>query len=131
MPISAQTAASPGNVEELRITGLTKGYLGVQALKGVDLTVRRGSIHALAGQNGAGKSTLVKMLSGAEVPDSGTIALGERVLALRSPPRTFSTGTTPLVSRSRPPTSRSIAARDTKVREVAATARPKAPNIGR
>ena len=85
MPISAQTAASPGNVEELRITGLTKGYLGVQALKGVDLTVRRGSIHALAGQNGAGKSTLVKMLSGAEVPDSGTIALGERVLALRSP----------------------------------------------
>ena len=85
MPVSAQAAANPADTDELRITGLTKGYLGVQALKGVDLLVQRGSIHALAGQNGAGKSTLFKMLSGAEVPDSGTIALGRRVLALRSP----------------------------------------------
>ena len=71
--------------EELRIAGITKSYPGVQALKGVDLSVRRGSIHALAGQNGAGKSTLVKILSGAETPDSGTITLGGTVLQCRNP----------------------------------------------
>ncbi len=71
--------------EELRITGITKSYPGVQALKGVDLSVRRGSIHALAGQNGAGKSTLVKILSGAETPDSGTITLGGKLLQCRNP----------------------------------------------
>jgi ribose transport system ATP-binding protein len=71
--------------EELRVSGITKGYLGVQALKGVDLTVARGSIHALAGQNGAGKSTLVKILSGAEIADSGTISVGGRPVRLRSP----------------------------------------------
>jgi ribose transport system ATP-binding protein len=72
-------------VEELRVEDITKGYLGVQALKGVTLSVRKGSIHALAGQNGAGKSTLVKILSGAELPDSGTIHLGGRLLRLHSP----------------------------------------------
>ena len=71
--------------EVLRVSGITKGYLGVQALKGVDLTVARGSIHALAGQNGAGKSTLVKILSGAEVADSGTISVGGQPVRLRSP----------------------------------------------
>ena len=70
---------------ELQVTGVTKGYIGVQALKGVDLNVRRGSIHALAGQNGAGKSTLVKILSGAEAPDSGSIILDGRPLHCRSP----------------------------------------------
>ena len=73
------------SVEELRIADITKGYLGVQALKGVNLSVRRGSIHALAGQNGAGKSTLVKILSGAETPDSGTITLGGKALRFRHP----------------------------------------------
>jgi ribose transport system ATP-binding protein len=70
---------------ELDLTGITKGYLGVQALKGVSFSVRRGSIHALAGQNGAGKSTLVKMLSGAETPDAGTIRLGGKEVRFREP----------------------------------------------
>lgn len=69
----------------LRVEGVTKSYPGVQALKGVDLDVAGGSIHALAGQNGAGKSTLVKILSGAEAPDGGTISVGGRVVNLRSP----------------------------------------------
>jgi ABC-type sugar transport system ATPase subunit len=72
-------------VAELRIEGITKNYLGVQALKGVRLSVARGSIHALAGQNGAGKSTLVKILSGAEAPDSGAIHLGGRPVHFHSP----------------------------------------------
>jgi ribose transport system ATP-binding protein len=71
--------------EELRISDLRKGFLGVQALKGVDLLVHRGSIHALAGQNGAGKSTLVKILSGAFAPDSGTITLGGQIMHFHNP----------------------------------------------
>lgn len=79
MPTETQTR------EELRVRGITKAYLGVQALKGVDISVAHGSIHALAGQNGAGKSTLVKILSGAETPDSGTISVGNRQVRFRSP----------------------------------------------
>lgn len=70
---------------ELRLEGITKSYPGVQALKGVDLSVGRGSIHALAGQNGAGKSTLVKILSGAETPDGGSIFLGGEQIRFRTP----------------------------------------------
>ncbi|MCU1481763.1 MAG: transporter [Subtercola sp.] len=71
--------------DELRLTGITKGYLGVQALKGVDLTVKHGTIHALAGQNGAGKSTLIKIISGAETPDGGTMYLGGEQKKFREP----------------------------------------------
>jgi ribose transport system ATP-binding protein len=78
-------APAPQSRELLRITGLAKAYLGVQALKNVDLCVRRGAIHALAGQNGAGKSTLVKILSGAETPDRGEFHLEGRPVAFRSP----------------------------------------------
>jgi ABC-2 type transport system ATP-binding protein len=49
----------------------------VEALRGVDLTVRRGEIVAYAGPNGAGKSTTIKLLSGLLAPDTGTVrALG-------------------------------------------------------
>jgi ABC-type sugar transport system ATPase subunit len=54
---------------------LYKSYGGIAALKGVDMRVRAGSVHALVGENGAGKSTLVKMLAGATVPDAGTLRL--------------------------------------------------------
>lgn len=70
---------------ELSVEGITKSYLGVHALQGVDISVARGSIHALAGQNGAGKSTLVKLLSGAEIPDSGTITVDGRTVRFRNP----------------------------------------------
>ena len=69
----------------LDIRNLSKAYPGVQALDNVDLQIKRGEIHALLGQNGAGKSTLIRLLSGAEVPDSGTIELLGKIPNLRNP----------------------------------------------
>ncbi|NUT40996.1 MAG: ATP-binding cassette domain-containing protein [Thermoactinospora sp.] len=48
----------------LRMSGITKTFPGVKALRDVTLSVRRGEIHAICGENGAGKSTLMKVLSG-------------------------------------------------------------------
>jgi ABC-2 type transport system ATP-binding protein len=60
-------------------------YRRVEALKGVDLTVRRGEIVAYAGPNGAGKSTTIKLLSGLLAPDRGTVrALGMDPVAERA-----------------------------------------------
>src|SRR4051812_30379625 len=57
---------------------IRKHFGGVRALDGVSLEVLRGEIHALVGENGAGKSTLVKILTGAQTPDEGTVSiLGE------------------------------------------------------
>jgi putative multiple sugar transport system ATP-binding protein len=48
----------------LEMRGITKEFPGVLALSDVNLTVERGTIHAICGENGAGKSTLMKVLSG-------------------------------------------------------------------
>ncbi|WP_326719858.1 sugar ABC transporter ATP-binding protein [Streptomyces sp. NBC_00243] len=57
----------------LQITGLTKRFGAVRAIRHADLTIRPGTVHALVGENGAGKSTLIKIVSGAERPDAGTL----------------------------------------------------------
>jgi simple sugar transport system ATP-binding protein len=64
---------------------LVKHYGSVEALRGASFQARAGEVTALIGDNGAGKSTLVKCLSGAEQPDSGTIALAGGPVTLDSP----------------------------------------------
>lgn len=57
----------------LQAQGLTKEFLGFLAVKDVNLSVKRGSIHALIGPNGAGKTTVFNLLTKFLTPSSGTI----------------------------------------------------------
>ena len=57
----------------LRMVNVEKTFPGVRALKGVNLNVKRGEVHALCGENGAGKSTLMKCLIGIQPVTSGEI----------------------------------------------------------
>ena len=59
----------------LKMVGITKTFPGVKALDGVNLEVKRGTVHALMGENGAGKSTLMKCLFGMYAKDGGQIYL--------------------------------------------------------
>jgi len=69
----------------LKASGLVKRYGGVTALDGVDFELRAGEILAVIGDNGAGKSSLIKALSGAVVPDEGTMELDGKRVQFRSP----------------------------------------------
>ena len=69
------TAEPEGGEVAVAIRGLTKRFPGVLANENVDLTVRRGEIHALLGENGAGKSTLMSCLVGLYRPTEGHIEL--------------------------------------------------------
>ena len=65
----------------LEMTGITKSFPGVRALRGVDLDIPAGHVRAIVGENGAGKSTLMKVLSGAYEADAGEVRVGGQVLA--------------------------------------------------
>jgi len=76
----------------LELTGISKTFGGTRALHKVDLTVRRGEVHALIGENGAGKSTLMKTLSGAIRADEGAILFKGRPVTIDSPAAGHATG---------------------------------------
>jgi monosaccharide-transporting ATPase len=59
----------------LAATGFCKYFPGSTALDHVDITLRRGEVHALLGENGAGKSTLIKCMTGAYRRDAGSLLL--------------------------------------------------------
>lgn len=69
----------------LSLKGVSKSFPGVKALDNVDFSVRKGEVHALAGENGAGKSTLMKILSGSYRKDEGTVEFDGRKVEVRSP----------------------------------------------
>ena len=72
-----------GNI--LTARNLTKRYGKVVAMDECDFELKYGEILAVIGDNGAGKSTLIKALSGAVVPDSGTITLEGQEVSFSSP----------------------------------------------
>jgi simple sugar transport system ATP-binding protein len=68
----------------LRATGIQKWYGHIEALRGVSISIDAGETLGLIGDNGAGKSTLIKILSGAEHADSGSIELDGRPVIFAS-----------------------------------------------
>jgi rhamnose transport system ATP-binding protein len=69
----------------LQLTNVSKSFGGVRALKGVSFDLQAGEVHALVGENGAGKSTLVKIVTGAERPDAGTLEVQGQPVADNDP----------------------------------------------
>jgi fructose transport system ATP-binding protein len=69
----------------MQATGLVKRYGQVTALDGADFELRAGEILAVIGDNGAGKSSLIKALSGATIPDQGSILLDGKPVNFKSP----------------------------------------------
>ena len=69
----------------LEAIAITKSFAGVHALSGVSFDLRPGEVHALVGENGAGKSTLIRIITGAETPDAGTLVVTGQVVRRMDP----------------------------------------------
>ena len=76
----------------LQMKGVQKRFGGAIALRGTDLSIRAGEIHALLGENGAGKSTMLKILAGVHENDGGTISLGDKPFTTGSPQASIEQG---------------------------------------
>jgi branched-chain amino acid transport system ATP-binding protein len=82
---AAETQRRPGGT--LRASAVSRSFTGVQALSEVTVELHRHEVVGLIGPNGAGKSTLVNVLSGFDLPNSGTVELEERDVTGWSPHR--------------------------------------------
>ena len=69
----------------VEMTEIWKSFGAIEALRGVSLSIAPGEIVGLVGDNGAGKSTLMKMLAGAEIPDSGTMTVDGTPITKQGP----------------------------------------------
>ena len=78
----------------LEMRGIAKTFGNFHALKGVDLTVFPGEIHALMGENGAGKSTLMKILAGAYTATRGEILIDGQPFHIKGPKDALAAGIT-------------------------------------
>ena len=77
--------AHPNPPLAVQLAGITKRFPGVVANSDINISVRRGTVHALVGENGAGKSTLMKTLYGMHQPDEGTITVNGVQVTFHSP----------------------------------------------
>ena len=71
----------------LRATAVSRSFEGVRALREVSFELRSGEVLGLIGPNGAGKTTLVNVVTGFDLPDSGTVELEDRDVTRWSPHR--------------------------------------------
>ncbi len=85
MTAAPAPATGAGTELAVQLHGITKRFPGVVANQDIELSVRRGTVHAIVGENGAGKSTLMKILYGVQAPDEGTIAVNGQQVRLKSP----------------------------------------------
>src|SRR5688572_5849576 len=79
---SARPATGDSGVNVLSVGGVHKSFAGVHALKGVSFDLAAGEVHALAGENGAGKSTLIRIITGAERAEAGSLQIARADVAL-------------------------------------------------
>lgn len=80
-PVLSRGHSAAQNASVLVVDGLRKRYGGIAALDGVSLAVGRGEIVALLGPSGCGKTTTLRLLTGFEQPDAGTITIAGRPVA--------------------------------------------------
>lgn len=64
----------------ISIQGLTKSFDQLEVLKGIDLSVEKGQVVVVIGPSGSGKTTLLRCLNILEVPTSGVVSIGEKIL---------------------------------------------------
>ncbi len=76
----------------VQLAGITKRFPGVVANSDINITVRRGDVHAIVGENGAGKSTLMKILYGMQKPDEGAISVDGRPVTFSTPSDAIAAG---------------------------------------
>nr|WP_309123979.1 amino acid ABC transporter ATP-binding protein [Arthrobacter sp.] len=72
-----ETAVAPAAV---RVRGLHKSYGDIEVLKGIDLDVPPGSVVCILGPSGSGKSTLLRCINRLEVPEQGTVQVGDQYM---------------------------------------------------
>ena len=112
------------------MTGVTKWFGTVGALRDVDLALRNRRVHALIGENGAGKSTLMNVLTGVYRADAGRIGFAGEPVDMRSPAKPASSASAWCTSTSsssrRSPASRTSRSRSRRTRPAAAGRRPPA-----
>jgi ABC-type sugar transport system ATPase subunit len=76
----------------LSVRKVNKTFGGVQALRGVDLDLQAGEVHAMVGENGAGKSTLMKVVAGLERAEGGQVLYRGEAIRFRGPHEALSNG---------------------------------------
>lgn len=76
----------------IRAKGIKKYFGGVKALDGVDLEIKKGEVHCLAGENGCGKSTIINVISGFYTPDGGELEIDGVSYSKMTPQQSIAAG---------------------------------------
>src|SRR3954451_9712160 len=82
--MTSDAATAPLESPRLQMTGISKSFGGVSALRDVDFVLRAGEIHGLVGENGAGKSTMMKIIAGVHADYQGRMLIDGREVHFRS-----------------------------------------------
>lgn len=80
------------NEYKLELKGICKSFPGVKALDGVNISLRKGTVHAIMGENGAGKSTLMKVINGLYKRDEGEVCLDGVPVIFAGPMESYAAG---------------------------------------